>query len=592
MFSRRSRLIRRTKKFPSKQFRPKKYTSTKGARVRGGFAAPVAMAGGRVASAFMRSIDRRTGNKLDTIIKGVEDAIDNHADKLVGGVFSTAEKIIRGRTKRPIKKGTAMAASSVEHHMGFSPMHIAKGETKISSYSPVGASQQYPSKIIKHVLRHGVTSKMKAIKKLYKPQKAYSMVYTPPECSIPQEVGYNQVGIWAPFLTYNYALAQDWGTLVSSAFTDSALQQSYFQRYSYPLTWTHLDTQQAVAAVLDASTLVDGDLPSIVNGSVDWRIPITSRHLKFDLYNANLYIPQKIKIYRLISKGVRSGSKFESTETFEPYGYPEYISQSPVNDYLSCLTLTDGSGIGQQSGKLAQEFTPFQRYNTDSFFTDGLTPIESPNMAGSGSTIPFIETSVYPDAASPKLSGEFKETWKIAGVDTCILQPGQVLKYHMEQVMPTMFSAQSFNNNYNDGILVEEGAFSLMIEFESVSGGLIDVWDGGNTTQSATYSIEVEKTPCRIRVSNVEKYAMVSCKGSIAPLLGTLLLAEGNPPGSDVDFTQFYESTYPAVNNAFQVASYQQLNPSTTAIPSSYRVILTSDQNIVFAGPRSTAFDG
>ena len=466
---------------------------------------------------------------------------------------------------------------------GATDIYIETGVSSKQYVQGIGPSEQLPAIVIKRKLKHGITKKQMAIYKLYKPQKCITYASSPIMDKIPACVGYNQVGIWGPYPAPRTVIPTWSGAIQGgSALTEAS------QDYCYPLAWTMADDALLLQQIGASSTSIGSDVTLLPDGNADYNIAVKSRHISFDLMNANLFTTQKIKIRKLLSLGVNQNSTF-LTNIVSVAANPIAAPQSPILDWINpfALNTVAATPIPQATDKMNIGFQTQWNFSTNSYFTGGAAPYLAPNLGSTswGSTVPYNEIAVFPDAASPKLSPSWKDGWKEVSCDTITLLAGQQLKYSIEQEAP-MLSAQEYNSSYSSNVMIPKGYMALLITFESQTGGLIDVWPPtGVTTGVSQYTLQASHLPGRIFVSNIQKYCTVCCKGTLMAQGG--IINTGNPSKYvDIDLNQFYSGTYPTVDNTLEQKSYTLLTQLAVPANNQYRISFTTDQNEQYAGSR------
>lgn len=583
IFSRRSKYISKVKKNPTKTRLPRRM---KGLKVRGGFAVPpiVRGAGTLAKGAAMRGALKGVLSPVKKGLDAIEDMVSGAVGSVTEGGLSMFRDLLKGRKaagipsmpqSSPGNMKPVFDAEVVSAGAGTSPAHVYHGITKHGIMKgPVGPSQQMPALQVRHHLKHRVTAALKIAKKMYKGQKVFTYTPDPSMDKLSAQVGYNAVGVFAPYPVFPISTLTNWESAVALTFSVPAVL-SAAQAYSDTLSWTLLDDLQVWRQVWGASQASKplNPLPTLADGSTDYRLPVSSRHIDFDMFNSSLYLNMKVKIYRLISKGASTNQKLGS----DPLHTVNVRGLGPVNDWIPPYTdpLT-GTPIPPADTTMNNNW--YTNYPATSTYWGAST---SPNPNSWGSVQPYSENAVLIDAASPKLSARFKDNWHIVGIDEKVIKAGQTLNYKFKQDCPTMMSAQAYNASWYDQTVSPIGYPAFMITFQSETGGIIDYYSEG----TFQYTLQTETQPVRLRVSNVKKYATLHCKGSVQDIVQS----GGADLGiQEFDWNQFYSLTYPTVDTTLELQPYANLLTTVpTGSETGYVIPVTTDQILGFGGPRN-----
>jgi len=584
IFSKRSRYLSKVKKNPTKTRLPRRSRALK---LRGGFSVPpiVRGAGSLAKGAAVRGALRGVLSPVKKGLDAIEDMVSGAVSSATEGGLNMFRDLMRPRKaagipsmpqSTPSNMKPVFDAEVVSGGAGTDPHHVYHGTTRhgTMTMSGKGPSQQIPALLCNHHLKHRLTTALKIAKKMYKGQKVFSYTPDPQMDKLPAQVGYNVVGVYAPYVAFSMSNLTPWSTTTALT-TNVPSQLSGEQALSYLLGWTLQDDLQIYRQVWGSSYQSNPTtpLPTLADGSTDYRLPVSSRHIDFDMFNSSLYLSMKVKIYRLISKGATTDQRFGSTALHAANSK----GSGPVNDWIPPYSdPTNGFGIPYNNTTMNTNW--YTNYlSTSSYW--GLSTSTNPNSWGSKA--PYAENAVLIDAASPKLSARFKDNWHIVGIDEKIIKAGQTLNYKFKQDCPTMMSAQAWNVAYDEQQISPIGYPAFMITFQSQTGGIIDYYSEG----AFQYTLQTETQPVRLRVSNIKKYATLHCKGSVQDILQP---GVGDIGIRDFDFNQFYSYTYPTVDTQLEVQPFANLLVAPpTGGETGYVIPVTSDQILTFGGPRN-----
>lgn len=243
----------------------------------------------------------------------------------------------------------------------------------------------------------------------------------------------------------------------------------------YPLSWSVIDDERILKA--DPGLVSWADATSVFAGS-DQTIeyPIVSRHIDFQVFNSNAFMPCSVKVYLCKRK--------KGTGT---YG-------TPMNDWFRNPALAQAQGVMDTQWSYAWQTTPasniFAQSNPNDWFKE--TP---------------INLNAY-----PALSSNFNQRWEIVDVRKQRLDALESLNCSIEVQATEMFSIRNViqqKQNQLDPVTTESWPYALMIEFQGQNGLVVPRVDDGTGAATDGSPVLVDSMPTKVRFK-YRKYARVA----------------------------------------------------------------------------------